>query len=49
MNTKTVSLENSRKKYSINNLVYFEESSDVHAAIRREKQIKGWRRDKKLL
>jgi putative endonuclease len=25
------------KKYSVNNLVYFEESSDVHAAIRREK------------
>jgi putative endonuclease len=36
------------KKYSVNNLVYFEESSDVHAAIRREKQIKGWRRDKKI-
>ena len=36
------------KKYSVHNLVYFEESSDANAAIRREKQIKGWRRDKKI-
>jgi putative endonuclease len=28
-------------------LVYFKESSDVQAAITREKQIKGWRRTKK--
>jgi len=29
------------KKYNINKLVYFEETKDVHAAIEREKQIKG--------
>jgi putative endonuclease len=35
------------KKYNVNKLVYFEETSDVHAAIDREKQIKKWRREKK--
>ncbi len=34
-------------KYGINRLVYFEESSAVHAAIAREKQLKRWRRDRK--
>ena len=28
-------------------LVYFEETSDIHSAIAREKQLKGWRRSKK--
>lgn len=35
-------------KYHVTNLVYFEETSDVRAAIEREKQIKGWNRMKKL-
>ena len=35
------------KKYRVTNLVYFEQTSDVNAAIAREKQIKGWRREKK--
>jgi putative endonuclease len=35
-------------KYNINRLVYFEATSDVKAAIAREKQIKGWVRDKKV-
>jgi len=35
-------------KYNIDRLVYFETAEDVHAAIFREKQIKGWRRGKKL-
>jgi len=35
------------KKYNVNKLVYFEETSDVHAAIDREKQLKKWRREKK--
>ena len=34
-------------KYKIDRLVYFEETSDVNAAIEREKQIKGWSRDRK--
>ncbi|MDP2935258.1 MAG: GIY-YIG nuclease family protein [Dehalococcoidia bacterium] len=36
------------KKYTITMLVYYETTSDVHAAISREKQIKGWLRGKKL-
>jgi putative endonuclease len=35
-------------KYRIDRLVYFEATSDVRAAIAREKQIKGWRREKKV-
>ena len=35
------------KKYHIHKLVYFEETSDVNAAIAREKQLKGWTRAKK--
>ena len=34
-------------KYNTHKLVYYEETSSVKAAIAREKQIKGWRRDKK--
>jgi len=41
-------IEGFTKKYGVNRLVYFEESAEVNAAIRREKQIKGWRRDKKI-
>jgi len=35
-------------KYNIDKLVYFEETIDVYSAISREKEIKGWRRDKKI-
>ena len=35
-------------KYKIGRLVYFELTEDVHAAISREKQIKGWTRSKKV-
>jgi putative endonuclease len=35
-------------KYRIHRLVHFESFSDVRDAIGREKQIKAWRRDKKL-
>ncbi len=34
-------------KYNVNKLVYFEETNDIHVAIEREKQIKGWIRVKK--
>ena len=34
-------------RYNITRLVYFETTTDVHAALAREKQIKGWRRNKK--
>ena len=35
------------KKYNVHKLVYYETTSDVKAAIQREKQIKGWTREKK--
>ena len=35
-------------KYNVTNLVYFEETTDIHAAIAREKQIKSWSRMKKF-
>jgi len=35
-------------KYDVNRLLYFEESDDVKSAIEREKQIKSWRREKKI-
>lgn len=36
-------------RYSVDRLVYFETFSDVVKAIAREKQIKGWRREKKIV
>jgi len=35
-------------RYNIGRLVYFEETQDVRTAIDREKQIKGWRRERKI-
>ena len=34
-------------KYNVNKLVYFDCTSDVNSAIAREKEIKGWTRQKK--
>ena len=36
------------KKYNLTWLAYYEQTSDVRSAIAREKQIKGWRRSKKV-
>jgi putative endonuclease len=36
------------RKYQMVRLVYVEATSDVQSAIRREKQIKGWLRSKKV-
>jgi putative endonuclease len=44
---KTKMVDGFTKKYNVNKLVYFEETSDVHVAIAREKEIKKWRREKK--
>jgi putative endonuclease len=41
-------IEGFTQKYNITRLVYFEETGDVSTAIAREKQIKGWRRSKKI-
>ena len=35
------------KRYNVDKLVYYEQGTDVHAAIAREKEIKKWRREKK--
>jgi putative endonuclease len=35
------------KKYNVSKLVYYEHTTDVHAALAREKEIKKWRREKK--
>lgn len=44
---KTKLMKGFTEKYNLNKLVYFEETSDVTAAIVREKEIKKWRREKK--
>ncbi len=36
------------RKFNVTRLVYFEDCGEVEDAIAREKQIKGWRRSKKL-
>ena len=35
------------KRYNCNKLVYFETFNDINQAIDREKQLKGWKRDRK--
>ncbi len=36
------------KRYGCTILVYYEVYSEMDAAIKREKQLKGWRREKKI-
>ena len=40
-------IEGFSSRYNVNKLVYLEETSDVNAAISREKQLKKWSRIKK--
>ncbi len=35
------------KRYKVHKLVYFDSTTDPYWAIDREKQLKGWRREKK--
>jgi len=42
-------IEGFASKYHCNRLVYYEGFDDVHKAIGREKQLKGWRRSKKIV
>jgi putative endonuclease len=44
---KTKLIKGFTAKYNANILVYFDMTTDVEAAIEREKQIKGWTRSKK--
>ena len=37
------------KKYNVSKLVYYETTDDVLSAIGREKQIKAWRRSKRVV
>ena len=41
-------LEGFTQRYDLTRLVYYEETPDVHVAIAREKQIKGWLRARKI-
>lgn len=42
------SIEGFTAKYDVERLLYWESFDDVHKAIAREKQLKGWRRSKKI-
>ena len=41
-------IEGFTKKYGLHQLVYFEQTEDIRVAIEREKQLKGWRRARKI-
>jgi putative endonuclease len=41
-------IEGFTQKYNVTRLVHYEMTEDVHAALAREKQIKAWRRSKKV-
>lgn len=41
-------VEGFTKKYDIDQLVYFEQTSDVRSALLRESQMKKWKREWKL-
>ena len=44
---KTGVIEGFTKKYRVHKLVYLENCHDIKNAIQREKQLKGWTREKK--
>lgn len=45
---KSGNFEGFASRYGCNRLVYWESFDDVRKAIEREKQLKGWRREKKV-
>ncbi len=45
---KNHSIKGFTSKYNVVDLIYFEEYNLLIDAIKREKQLKGWRREKKL-
>jgi len=45
---KTKEVKGFTQKYNIDRLIYYETFGDVWSAIAREKQIKGWIRQRKL-
>ena len=45
---KSGACEGFTQRYGLDRLVYFEQTSDIRVAIAREKQLKGWRRARKI-
>ena len=45
---KHKSVKGFAEKYNLTYLAYYDETTNVISAIEREKQIKGWRRSKKI-
>lgn len=45
---RTGVFEGFTKEYKVNRLVYFERFATMPEAIAREKQVKGWRREKQV-
>lgn len=45
---RTKAAEGFTSRYNIDRLIWYESTSEVMAAIEREKEIKGWRREKKI-
>ena len=44
---KNKMVEGFTSKYNVHKLVYLEITNDIKDAVKREKQIKGWKREKK--
>jgi putative endonuclease len=47
-NTNSTASRDLQDKYEVERLVYWESFDEVQLAINREKQLKGWRRSKKI-
>jgi len=45
---RTKAIKGFTAKYNVDRLMYYEVYSDPFTAIQREKQLKGWRRSKKV-
>jgi putative endonuclease len=41
-------VESFTRRYNVNRLVHFEATSEVRVALEREKELKSWRRSKKI-
>ena len=45
---KSGTVDGFTRKYNVHNLVYFEKTSDINAALEREKTMKRWKRQWKI-
>jgi putative endonuclease len=45
---RTGAVQGFTKRYGVNRLVWFESTASIEAAIRKEKQIKDWKREWKI-